>query len=94
MTSLECAAMLRQKAVAPDFIKIAQRLVRAVDHGRQRQQQIQSIVRAGNDLGCQIIAVGIRSQGEADTLRQLGCRWGQGRLCGVPRPIHGLLKTM
>ena len=82
--------LARQNAMPADFVKLAERLVRGIQHSRQRQEQVQSIVRAGEELGCRIIAVGIRSQSEADVLRQSGCRWGQGQLYGSPKPLHDL----
>jgi len=82
---------IRQADVRPDFLKLAPSLVAAVDRNAQRRRQAESIVRAGRELGCEMIAVGVGSREEAQTCRELGCRFGQGGLFGSPEPIHSWL---
>lgn len=79
--------VIRQADVRPDFLKLAPSLVAAIDRNAQRRRQAGSIVRAGRELGCDVIAVGVQSREEAETCRELGCRFGQGGLFGSPKPI-------
>jgi diguanylate cyclase (GGDEF)-like protein len=47
---------------------------------------VDAILRLGESLGLAAVAEGIEHPGQADRLRQLGCRFGQGYLFGRPTP--------
>lgn len=71
-------------SVALDTIKIDRSFVHGVSANRQNQQLIAAITAVARPLGHRIIAEGVESQGEAETLRMLGCSYGQGWLYGRP----------
>jgi EAL domain-containing protein (putative c-di-GMP-specific phosphodiesterase class I) len=77
--------------VRPDFLTLAPPLVGGIDRNAQRLRQAESIVRAARKLGCGVIAVGIKTEQEAEACRKLGCRYGQGDFLGCPRPIYSWL---
>jgi EAL domain-containing protein (putative c-di-GMP-specific phosphodiesterase class I) len=83
--------LIRRSDVRPDFLKLAPSLVAGIDGHAQRRQQAESIVHAGRELGCDVVAVGVQSREEAETCAKLGCRFGQGDLFGSPAPIHSWL---
>ncbi|MBN2474239.1 MAG: EAL domain-containing protein [Pirellulales bacterium] len=85
--------LLQQTETVPDFVKLNQSLVRDLDDNPEHQRQIQSVVSAGREIGCEIIAAGIRRAEEAEICRMLGCRFGQGDLFGPPRPADSLLDS-
>ncbi len=68
----------------PDFIKIDMELVRGIDGSKPRQIIVNEIARMGEALGATIIAEGIETQEELDTLRYLGIRYVQGYLLARP----------
>jgi EAL domain-containing protein (putative c-di-GMP-specific phosphodiesterase class I) len=76
-----------QHEFAPDYLKLATALVRGVDKSTQRQQQIQTLVAAAQAIGAQVIAVGVHTDNEARTCRELGCRLAQGDHFGRPQTI-------
>jgi len=80
------AQLVQQEQVRPDFVKLARPLVHALDRSRQRQQQVQSLVEAAGRIGCEIVAVGVRTAEEEEVCRQLGCRYAQGERFGGPQP--------
>jgi EAL domain-containing protein (putative c-di-GMP-specific phosphodiesterase class I) len=47
---------------------------------------VDAILRLGESLGLSAVAEGIEHQAQADRLRQMGCRLGQGYLFGRPAP--------
>jgi diguanylate cyclase (GGDEF)-like protein len=49
---------------------------------------VDAILRLGDSLGLAAVAEGIEHQAQADRLRQLGCRFGQGYLFGRPAPAE------
>jgi diguanylate cyclase (GGDEF)-like protein len=49
---------------------------------------VDAILRLGDSLGLAAVAEGIEHQAQADRLRQLGCRFGQGYLFGRPTPAE------
>src|SRR5262249_17413946 len=63
-----------QAEFAPDYLKLAPALIRGVDKSTQRQQQVKAVIEATNELKVQLIAVGIHSENEARTCREIGCR--------------------
>jgi diguanylate cyclase (GGDEF)-like protein len=49
---------------------------------------VDAILRLGDSLGLTAVAEGIEHQSQADRLRQMGCRFGQGYLFGRPAPAE------
>jgi EAL domain-containing protein (putative c-di-GMP-specific phosphodiesterase class I) len=47
---------------------------------------VDAILRLGDSLGLSAVAEGIEHRAQADRLRQMGCRFGQGYLFGRPAP--------
>jgi EAL domain-containing protein (putative c-di-GMP-specific phosphodiesterase class I) len=76
-----------QEAFAAEYLKLAPALVRGVDKSTQRQQQIRALVEAATQIGSQLIAVDVRSENEARTCHELGCRLAQGDHFGRPQTI-------
>jgi len=83
--------LMEHAGIRPDFIRLAEVLVRAIHLSREHQRQVQSLLHASREIGCQVIATGIRTKDEAETCRQLGCRLGQGDYFGHPQPIDSLV---
>ncbi len=70
--------LLDKSDLAPDFLKLAPTMVQGITRNSGGQQQVQSIVRAARQLNCGVIAVGVRSDEEAETFKGLGCQFAQG----------------
>jgi EAL domain-containing protein (putative c-di-GMP-specific phosphodiesterase class I) len=87
------AQLVQQEQFRPDFVKLARPLVHALDRSRQRQQQVQSLVEAAGRIGCEIVAVGVRTAEEEEACRQLGCRFAQGERFGGPQPAVLLARS-
>jgi EAL domain-containing protein (putative c-di-GMP-specific phosphodiesterase class I) len=68
----------------PSYLKIDMGLVRDVHQKRVSQQVVKAILEMGVGVGATVIAEGIQTQDEADALRQLGVRFGQGYLYSRP----------
>jgi EAL domain-containing protein (putative c-di-GMP-specific phosphodiesterase class I) len=83
--------LVRHRAVSPDFVKLAPSLVPSVNGNGHDRRQLQAIVQAGEELGCQVIATAIDSEEDADICRDLGCQFGQGDYLGIPKPIGDLV---
>ena len=83
-----------QAEFAPDYLKLAPALARGVDKSTQRQQQIKALVEAAQELKVQLIAVGVHTENEARTCREIGCRLAQGDHFGhaqtIDWPLDGL----
>jgi EAL domain-containing protein (putative c-di-GMP-specific phosphodiesterase class I) len=78
-SGLETVAILR-----PSYLKIDMALVRDLQQKRVSQQVVKAIAEMGAGMGATVIAEGIQTQEEADTLRSLGIRFGQGYLFARP----------
>ena len=77
----------QQAEFAPDYLKLAPALCRGIDKSTQRQQQVKTLVEAAQELKVQTIAVGIHSDNEARTCREIGCRLAQGDHFGHAQTI-------
>lgn len=70
----------------PEYIKIDLGLVRNVDSEPMKQTLIRTIVRLAQDLQIEVIAEGVETRAEADTLHAIGCPLLQGFLFARPAP--------
>jgi PAS domain S-box-containing protein len=72
----------------PDFVKIDAGLVRGVDVDVGRQAVVAAILHFAAASPCVVIAEGIETVAERETLRGLGVRLGQGFLLARPAPVE------
>jgi len=68
----------------PDYIKIADSLVRRLETDPIKREIISSLASIGRRIEASLIAEGIERQEECDALRDLGIEYGQGYLLGRP----------
>jgi EAL domain-containing protein (putative c-di-GMP-specific phosphodiesterase class I) len=78
-SGLETVAALR-----PNYLKIDMVLVRDLHQKKVNQQVVKAIQDMGVGVGATVIAEGIQTQEEADAVRALGIRYGQGYLFARP----------
>ena len=71
-----------------DHMKIDKMFVRDVDIDHQQQEIVRALVAMANALGIGIVAEGIETSGQAEFMRGLGCRLGQGYLMASPMPFE------
>ncbi len=70
----------------PDVVKIDMSLVRGVDSHPTKQTVIRSMTSLCRELGMGLVAEGVETSSERDTLAGLGCDLLQGFLFGRPGP--------
>jgi EAL domain-containing protein (putative c-di-GMP-specific phosphodiesterase class I) len=70
--------------LAPDFIKLDITLTRGIDDAPVRRALATALISFASEIGAAIIAEGIETQGEFDTLRSLGVPYGQGFYLAPP----------
>jgi len=71
----------------PDVIKLDRTLVTGVDTDPAKRAMAAALVLFARDIGATVIGEGIERVDELETLRDLGCNWGQGFLLGRPVPM-------
>ena len=69
-------------------LKIDRSFVAAMDRVPQQSAIVQAIVSLAHNLGMDVIAEGIETVTQAEALRALRCRRGQGFLFARPLPAH------
>lgn len=77
--------------IYPDFIKLDMSLIRNVDIDSIKQALLETFVQFAEKVKCKIIAEGIESEGELQTLIELGVNYGQGYYLG--KPAKGLTQV-
>jgi EAL domain-containing protein (putative c-di-GMP-specific phosphodiesterase class I) len=76
--------------LAPDLIKLDRLLVRGIDVDPARRAVAQSLISLARDTGASVVAEGIETTGELETIRRFGFRYAQGYLVARPAAIEGL----
>ena len=72
--------------IAPDIIKIDMELIRGIDFDPVRRSLVTSIVAFAPEIGASLVAEGIETRAEFETLRGLSVECGQGYFLGQPGP--------
>jgi EAL domain-containing protein (putative c-di-GMP-specific phosphodiesterase class I)/DNA-binding response OmpR family regulator len=75
--------------LSPDFVKLDIGLVRGIDDDTARQALVAGMDFFAMRTGCTLIAEGIETEPERDTLRSLSVELGQGYLLGRPAAAPG-----
>ena len=78
--------------LAPDVIKIDMSLTRDVDTDAARRALATALIYFGEETGATILAEGIETIGELESLKALGIHQGQGYLLGKPAAIDDALQ--
>jgi EAL domain-containing protein (putative c-di-GMP-specific phosphodiesterase class I)/DNA-binding response OmpR family regulator len=81
------ASMRHILELRPAFAKLDISLVRGIDEDDLRQGLAAGLNYFALRTGCQLIAEGVETQGEADTLQRLGIEFAQGYLFGRPQRL-------
>jgi EAL domain-containing protein (putative c-di-GMP-specific phosphodiesterase class I) len=68
----------------PDMVKLDMQMVRSIDIDPVRQAIVRGLVEACAQFDCDIVAEGIETQDELDTLRTFGIRYMQGYFLAPP----------
>lgn len=74
----------------PDIVKLDRGLVRGVDTDLARQAMIVALCHFARATGCQLIAEGVETRGEAETVKSLGVALGQGYWYGRPMVVEAI----
>ena len=74
-------------AVRPDIVKLDMGLVRDIDRDPTRARVASSMIELCRDMDILLVAEGIETIAERDTLVELGCDYFQGYLFGRPSPV-------
>lgn len=78
--------------LGPDFIKIDRSLTREVHADRGRRALAKALIAFGAELGSIVVAEGIETRKELETLRDLGVTCGQGFYIARPQPLAAILE--
>jgi EAL domain-containing protein (putative c-di-GMP-specific phosphodiesterase class I) len=72
--------------LSPDIIKLDLTLTRDIDHDRARRAMASALIAFAKETDAEIVAEGIETEAELETLIGLGTRYGQGYHLGRPGP--------
>ncbi|WP_126427412.1 bifunctional diguanylate cyclase/phosphodiesterase [Brevibacillus marinus] len=77
--------------IYPDYIKLDMSLIRSIDVDTIKQALLETFVQFADKVKCQIIAEGVETERELQTLVELGVPYAQGYYLG--KPVSGLTAT-
>jgi EAL domain-containing protein (putative c-di-GMP-specific phosphodiesterase class I)/AmiR/NasT family two-component response regulator len=81
------ASLRHALRLSPDFIKVDLSITRGIDADRRRYALAAGLIGFANELGAGVVAEGIETRAELDTLRELGVQYGQGFFLFAPGPL-------
>ena len=89
------AGLNRVCNLSPEYLKIDMQVIRDIDTDKLRQSLVESFVHFCKSSGIYLIADGIETEGELETLIRLGVEYGQGYLMQRPsRDMHEINPEM
>ena len=74
--------------IEPAVIKIDVSVIEGVANLVKAQNLARGIVALGNELGCMVVAEGIETDQQLNTLASMGCEYGQGFKLSAPMPAN------
>lgn len=84
------SSMTRLKSLPVDKLKLDQSFVRGLPDDRADAAIARAVITLGQSLGLRVLAEGIETEAQAQFLREIGCRLGQGYWFGRPAPAEQL----
>ena len=81
------ASMRHTLLLTPDFVKIDGSLIQGIDSDRNRRALAEGLIGFAEELGATVVAEGIETAAELQTLRELGVALGQGFFLCPPGPL-------
>jgi EAL domain-containing protein (putative c-di-GMP-specific phosphodiesterase class I) len=81
------ASLRHTLQIAPDIVKVDISLVRDIDKDRGRRALASALISFSDEMDMEIIAEGIETKAELDTLLELGVPYGQGFFLAKPGPL-------
>jgi PAS domain S-box-containing protein len=75
----------------PEWIKLDISLTERIDENPLAHAMASALASFGKDVGLQLVAEGIETEEELDSLMDVGFRYGQGFYFGVPAPLDEVL---
>ena len=88
------SSLARLQGLPVDVIKLDRAFVTSVDTRPEARGMAAAILQLGVAVGADVIAEGVETEGEADTLLDLGYALGQGFLFARPMPIAALVEQL
>lgn len=80
------AALSAAAELDPEFIKFDMTLIREIDQSPIRQNLVRNMVAFAVEAGAEVVAEGVETEAELNTVRELGCHYVQGYLLARPAP--------
>ncbi|WP_458097520.1 EAL domain-containing protein [Roseomonas sp. WA12] len=82
------SSLTRLQALPFDEIKVDRSFVRSMGESRDSRKIVGAVISLGQSLGSAVVAEGVETESQAETLSRLGCDFAQGWLYGRPVPAE------
>jgi len=77
-----------------DVLKVDRSFVTRMNHGKQPQQIVRTIVQLARVMGMDVVAEGIETPTQHRLLHEMGCRYGQGFLYAKPMTAEAVTRLL
>ncbi len=89
------ASLSQLQRIPADVLKVDRSFIAALDGGDQNRDLLEAILGVGRSMSLKVIAEGIETEDQLQSVTEMGCQMAQGFLLGRPAPaevIDGLLQ--
>jgi len=83
----------RVMELSPGYMKVDISFIRGIDSSYIKQEIVKAMINLAKNIGSQIVAEGVETSAEYETLRGLGVPYAQGYLFARPSPALGPINT-
>jgi diguanylate cyclase (GGDEF)-like protein len=87
------ASLNAVSTIGAEFVKLDIEMVRGLSASTRKFNLVNRLIQFVNDEGIGVIAEGVETREDAESLRALGCHLGQGYFYGRPMPLAHVLST-
>jgi diguanylate cyclase (GGDEF)-like protein len=77
-----------------DILKIDQSFIKEISHSTDQHAIVSAIIKMAKALGLKVVAEGIETNKQLETLKELDCHYGQGFLWSKPLPSNEFLSYL
>jgi EAL domain-containing protein (putative c-di-GMP-specific phosphodiesterase class I) len=88
------STLSRLRWLPVDVVKLDRSLVADIDADPRAQAIVTAVIGLAINFGMGVVAEGVETEDEVDTLLRLGCTRGQGHLLGMPVPAEAVVEML
>lgn len=88
------SSIAQMKDLPIDLLKLDRSLIEGIEHDNREQMIAQSMILIAHNLGMEVVAEGVETEGQMEKLKGYDCDYAQGFLLGRPMPAEKFISYL